>query len=315
MEAAIQETVEPTQSTYADNRETTDNAAPKTVDLQADLTRLNSMGLLSRLLEDKTTGKNITWATDQYVSRGHMYAQDQPIRPELILGVVRNVVRARADKSRDEQLRRTRTKGEVFTPIWVVGKMTAYILEDAHRIAKNWKQFVDFRMLEITCGEGPFLATRYDTETGRIIPLEERVGLLDAKLREVTEQTEDEETWVKWAIRAYESTYGYEYQGDSLLIARVNMAMTFIEYYEAAWRTTPNDKLLRDISNIVAWNLWQMDGLTGRVPTAMISSAPVFRQMSLFDDADAEPEPSLEHVECRIFDWRADRSQKWSELR
>ena len=155
--------------------------------------------------------------------------------------------------------------------------------------------------------------TRYDTLTGETIPLHQRVGLLDSKLREVTANTEDEQTWVEWVMHAYESTYGYEYQGDSLLIARVNMVMTFIEYYEATWKCTPDNVILRKVANVVAWNLWQMDGLTGRTPTTLVP-APTQRQMSLFEDESEDTASSMEHVECRIFDWRANESQKWSEL-
>lgn len=314
MEAAVQSTVEPTRSTGAENLEgSVQDVTSEMVDLQSELSRLNSMGLLCGLLKDKTTGGNITWATDQYEGRGYRYAKDQPIQTELILGVIYDVVRARAAKSREDQLKRTRKKGEVFTPIWVVDKMTSHILADAHKSAKNWKQFIDFRMLEITCGEGPFLATRYDTETGKVIPLHKRVGLLDAKLREVTANTGDEQTWAEWAVRAFESTYGYEYQGDSLLIARINMVMTFLEYFESRWDHAPENELLRRISNVVAWNLWQMDGLTGRAPTTTVL-APVQKQMSMFEDMTTLA-PSIEHIECRIYDWRANRSQKWSELR
>ena len=35
---------------------------------------------------------------------------------------------------------------------------------------KDWKQYVDSRRLEITCGEAPYIVSRYDTSTGEIIP-------------------------------------------------------------------------------------------------------------------------------------------------
>ena len=54
--------------------------------------------------------------------------------------------------------------------------------------------------LEITCGEAPFLASRYDTTTGEVIPIPERIGILDRKLRIVTENagTQPDE-WLKYA--------------------------------------------------------------------------------------------------------------------
>lgn len=39
----------------------------------------------------------------------------------------------------------------------------------------------------------------------------------------MNENTESYEDWLKWTTRAFEATYGFEYQGDSLLIARINL--------------------------------------------------------------------------------------------
>ena len=70
---------------------------------------------------------------------------------------------------------------------------------------------VSLRILKITCGEAPFLVTRYDTTTGEPIPIEERTGMLDRKLHTVNECAADEEEWLKWTYKAFESTYGYEF--------------------------------------------------------------------------------------------------------
>ena len=94
---------------------------------------------------------------------------------------------------------------------------------------KRWERYVDSRRLEITCGEAPYLVSRYDVETGEAIPIRERVGLLDRKLRVVGENTQTEAEWLEWAARAFWATYGYEFQGDNVLIARVNLLMTFEE--------------------------------------------------------------------------------------
>ena len=92
------------------------------------------------------------------------------------------------------------------------------------------EKYVDAKRLEISCGEAPYLVSRYDTVTGKEITIEQRIGLLDRKLRVVGENTNTEEEWFKWTKRAYESTYGYEYQGDSLLIARENLLSTLLKY-------------------------------------------------------------------------------------
>lgn len=55
---------------------------------------------------------------------------------------------------------------------------------------QTWKKYVDSRRLEITCGEAPYLVSRYDTTTGElIVPPINRIGFLDRKLRVVNENT------------------------------------------------------------------------------------------------------------------------------
>lgn len=75
----------------------------------------------------------------------------------------------------------------------------------------DWQKYVLLRILKITCGEAPFLVTRYDTTTGEPVPVQEHTGILDRKLQAI--QADDEATWIKWVFRAFESTYGYEFQG------------------------------------------------------------------------------------------------------
>lgn len=48
---------------------------------------------------------------------------------------------------------------------------------------------MDARRIEISCGEAPYLVSRYDTVTGEFIELLSRIVLLDRKLRVVTENT------------------------------------------------------------------------------------------------------------------------------
>lgn len=82
----------------------------------------------------------------------------------------------------------------------------------------------------------------------RIEPLNRRIGIVDRKLRIVNENTQTREEWVKWAVRALDASYGYEYQGDNVLIARVNLFLTFIDYYKERWGEIPPGKLLRKIA-------------------------------------------------------------------
>ena len=65
----------------------------------------------------------------------------------------------------------------------------------------RWQKYVDARVLEITCGEAPFLVSRYDVETGEVIPVPDRIGLLDRKLRTVNENAQTEENWLSPCCR------------------------------------------------------------------------------------------------------------------
>lgn len=43
---------------------------------------------------------------------------------------------------------------------------------------KKWEEYVDSRQLEITCGEAPYLVSRYDVSSGESIPVPERTGMI-----------------------------------------------------------------------------------------------------------------------------------------
>ena len=94
----------------------------------------------------------------------------------------------------------------------------------------------------------------------------EFVELLDRKLRVISENTDTEEEWFTWTKRAFQSVYGFEYQGDSLLLARENLFVTFVEVYRERFGKLPHLRQMKVIANIIAWNLWQMDGTKYVVP-------------------------------------------------
>jgi len=149
----------------------------------------------------------------------------------------------------------------------------------------TWLDYIVERRLELACGEGPYLMSPYDTTTGKGIPVRDdegkfsRIGLLDRKLRVVYENVfkdfkkdrtgrvveeideKTKEQWVNYAMLSLVNTFGYEWQGDNLLLARLNMLNTFIEYYEDVFNEMPNNELILEVSEIASWNLWQMDGL------------------------------------------------------
>ena len=292
------------------------------INIQDDLIRLQAAGALESLLRDRTTRKNILWATDAYAESGPQYGRNEEITPDLITGDQIGIIKTRARKAFEQQNTRTRQRAEVFTPLWVCEKMCDHLdeawfgrkagfhktdRETGHVVfttGRTWRQYIQSRRLEITCGEGPFLVSRYDASTGRVVPLSERVGMLDRKMRAIDENAADEAEWLQWAAKAFRSIYGFEFQGDSLLIARVNLMMTFVEYLSRRWHRLPSAEEYRTFSEIITWNLWQMDGLTGAIPYA----GPGDGQLSLFD-LDPKPPPL-----CRVYNWRQQSSTEYRNI-
>ena len=110
------------------------------------------------------------------------------------------------------------------------------------------------------------------------------MGILDRKLRMVNGRQLNDKEWLQQVRLAFESTYGYEWQGDSLLLARENMLYTFIDYYKARYGSTPEISLLQDFAEIISWNLWQMDGLSYRIPQEK-TKEQLKIELSFFDEA------------------------------
>ncbi len=307
--------------------------------------------LLDILLSDRTTHKNILWATRDYESLGVGFEENAQILPPLVTGPWANLIQPRITKSISAQADRTRDKAEVFTPSWICNKQNNLVDEEWFRrkdvfnretgstwetirepisfdgARKGWKKYVDARRLEISCGEAPYLVSRYDAVTGQKIPLGERVGLLDRKMRIVRENTETDEEWLFWSQRAYESVYGYEYQGDSLLLARENLLYSYIEYYNERFGRPPSVGQLKKIARIISWNIWQMDGLKYIVPGSC-TPEPEAPQLSLFA-ADESPEEDTHRmcrgcargdiyahtgIYCRIKDWRSKCSRTFISM-
>jgi len=253
--------------------------------------------------KDQTLFANIFWATTDYEAQREGdakvgYRYDDQIMPESIIGENGRVIMPRVLKDKQLQIDRTKDKAEVFTPSWVCnaqnnlvdeawfGRKDVFnreiVNEDGkhswipteERIEfpegdkqKTWKKYVTENRLEITCGEAPYLVSRYDTTTGESIPLKNRIGLLDRKLRVVSENTNTPGDWLEWARKAFMHTYGYEWQGDNLLLAREAMLYTFIEYFMAKFPGVDlKNPSIVGIARIISWNLWQMDGIKMVVP-------------------------------------------------
>ena len=272
------------------------------IGIQDEILRLAQLGLLKPLLKDQTTGHCIRWATDEHAELGAPYACNHEITPDLIIGERANVIRNRARKALELQSDRTKSHAEVFTPIWVCNRMIDEIWHEDEENPPQKKQknaIIKSRFLEITCGEAPFLVQRYDVLTGEIIPIEQRKGILDRKLHDIIahEKSGKKSNPLNSIKSAFKSVYGYELQGDSLLIARLNLYMTFEEYLEYIFHRKPTHKESLQIIEIITWNIWQMDGLTGHTPCAEDPPSP---QRNLFDLMGISNKPKEMPKPCQI---------------
>jgi hypothetical protein len=293
--------------------------------------------VLEILLRDHSTQKNIFWATENYTSLGTGYKYQDIILPELITGKNGEVIMPRVQKDKELQQSRVRDMAEVFTPSWICNAQNNLIdnawfgYENVFNTeisksngthswkttkekisfpeGKTWKQYVRDTRLEMTCGEAPYITSRYDTTTGEFIPIEKRIGLLDRKLRVINENVGNSGEWIEAAQIAYENTYAFEWQGDSLLLAREAMLYTFIENYELKFGKQPLLKSIKYIAYIISWNVWQMDGLKGVVPNSC--GIKKDNQLQLFGEQEEKPcegcktDNIQKHngIYCLIKDW------------
>lgn len=274
--------------------------------------------VLDILLRDHTTQQNIFWATKNYEYLGEAYDFKEQILPELITGNNGNLIMPRVQKNKILQQSRVKDMAEVFTPSWICNAQNNLIdnawfqkenvfnkeikLSDgsfrwkvnSNKITfpegKTWKNYVRDMRLEIACGEAPYITSRYDITTGEFISIENRIGILDRKLRVINENIQASGEWLKAAQTAYKSTYAYECQGDNLMLAREAMLFTFIENYTAKFGKEPLLKSIQYIAYIISWNVWQMDGLKGVVPNSCVDRNAI--NTNLFGEDETK------HLKC-----------------
>lgn len=312
--------------------------------------------VLDFLLRDMTTGYNVLWCTDDYAALGDGYKPKDEIRAEAITVVNEGILKSRTMKDRETQIKRIRTKGEVFTPSWLCNKMNNAVDEEwfgqkdvfnvegekawkaqnyrniiypdkSAKGEKSWQSYVKAKRLEITCGEAPYLASRYDMVTGEMIPLKQRIGLLDRKIHVLNGRRGlKPHQWLSHLTVALQSVYGYDWQGDNVILARENLLMDVIMFYQQKFKQAPSHTQIREWAEIIAWNIWQMDGLKYVIPNSC-KPVPVTAEDDLFGDAEGkkvsyEPCPGCkrnkfnEHtgVYCKIKNWDNGEVFKFKDL-
>ena len=276
--------------------------------------------VLYLLLADRTTGNCIIWATEDYAGKGEGFGFFDEIIPERILSD--RVIRPRVDKRLDEQKARISAKGEVFTPAWVCNAQNN-LIDQAWFGSKKpifneergqdwlptdnqtlWSfmrtpgrkdgDYIALPRMEASCGEAPYLTSRYDAATGEMLPVARRIGLLDRKLRVVSGKAQSREKWIALALDALRSVYAFEWQGDSLLIARENLLFATLEAFATRWPDTPAlpVEVVERFASVLSWNVFQMDGIKLVVPLSCHDETPppiAQTMMSFGDDAIKDP--------------------------
>ena len=268
-----------------------------TIDISEETLARESSGLLRTLLKDRTTNKSIVWATHSYELLGKGFGAHDRITPSRVTGDYANLIQPRSEKSKYEQKDRTKVRAEVFTPTWLVKKQVDTVDQEYQDL--DLEAYLQLKWLEITCGEAPYMVSRYDTVTGQALALEERVGFLDRKLQRLSQEVHEEKAWFQGAVTAYQDSYGYEFQGDSLLLARENLFASFIDYYQAKFAQEPSSSQKKTIARIISYNVLQMDGLAYTSPYSEHAGDAV--QLSLFEEI---AEQTSQPQKAKIKDWK-----------
>lgn len=320
---------------------------------------------------DQNKVVNIFWATSDYegtvmdengriIVKGFQYKDE--IKPENITGRNRRIVMPRVLKDKQAQIGRTKDKAEVFTPSWVCnaqnnlideawfGRKEVFnqeiITEDGSHTwvptsgkitfpegdsQKTWKKYIVDNRMEITCGEAPYLVSRYDTTTGESIPIDRRIGLLDRKLRVINENVDNEKDWYTMAEKAFKHTYGYEWQGDNLLLAREALLYTYIEYFMDKFNDkdaegnyvkdangelkVPDKRKILNAARWISWNIWQMDGLKMVVPDSCDNQYETdlfgLKKKIVCDACSTGKMIGHIGVKCIIRDWNLKKPKEW----
>ena len=276
--------------------------------IREQMPRILDILLLDRTTSSTNKNKNIIWANDNYINHGNKaYTAAAQMKPELVTGKMGQLIMPRALKSKVLQKERTKSKAEVFTPTWIVKKQNDEVERDY--LNDDLETYVQRKWLEITCGEAPYMATRYDMETGEIVPLTERVGFVDRKLARINAEVDDKAQWQRLVELAYKSSYGFEWSGDSLLLARENLLYTYRDYYFSKWLEEPLYGLFKDIAAIISYNIFQMDGLKYIIPLTEKKKKIVEVQMSLFDDEPEEEWIIKPGKRVKIMNWDTNKME------
>ena len=284
--------------------------------------------ILEILIYDQTSKKNIIWANTENLSKGSEFKRDSHINIKYFDKNYSEIIISRHQKDSEDKRNRSRNNAEVYTSEktcylqnnliddeWFNGKNPFDMNSDYDLNEEDFEEYIMDTRLEIACGEAPYLVNRYDVVSGNFKKdITKREGLLDRKLLFVNKFTNSKDEWMKWAKLSFENIYGYEFQGDSLLIARYNLLLSFLEFFYDKFEDFPSLDDILQISEIISWNIWQMDGIKYVIPFSCKDSKVV--GLDLFGNKITEKgcdgcknQDNSKHngKYCKIKDWKEDK--------
>ncbi|MDE8039501.1 hypothetical protein PT033_06545 [Erysipelothrix rhusiopathiae] len=290
-----------------DNREYSISDIPENYH-RGDMPEILDILLLDRTKTTKIKTKNIIWANDNYIKfSSKLYSAQREILPKLVTGFMGDIIKPRALKDSGIKKKRTKVNAEVFTPTWVVKNQIDDLIKSF--ASDNLVEFVNRSWIEITAGEAPYMVTRYDMETGELIPINERVGFLDRKLSRINSSVFEKTEWHDLAIQAYKSSYGFEWNGDSLLLARENLFFSYRDYYFDKWNENPNYEWQREIAVIISYNMFQMNGIDYTIPLSDTKERIVNNQLFFFEDDLEEKFIYKPGKRVKIMNWQKNKME------
>ena len=121
--------------------------------------------ILETLLQDRTTGRNIIWADNEYEALGEGYMGDDEITVAKITGLSSGVIKPRIAKEQEHQSKRTKSRAEVFQ-MPSLDRLTILLGKHIYEQAETQSEFVARGHF---CGAGVSLLSRRN----HLIPTQE----------------------------------------------------------------------------------------------------------------------------------------------
>jgi len=175
------------------------------------------------------------------------------------------------ERSRVEFNLSSKKRAAIYTPPFLVRRMNLFLEYE------NKEKLYNGTLIEAACGEAPFIVQRYNMITGEKIAIEDREGILDIKIKYGIQNiafgwawgTAPYSNWYPDVKRMFQTVFGFDKHLPSLIIARMNLLLSFIEYsreYYAKRRyfkthELPPEEHIKEIAEIICWNFWCMDFL------------------------------------------------------